>query len=481
LVVAPNDSAATLSICVSYIVWNGAVSNGSPLFQTIQALENPTFIQTILLFNMKKTLTISFAVGLAAAISAQSIQEIATGAGYQKMSFVNLTAGTEKQVTNTVWDIAFSVSGQLDAGIFVNESAGSSMGQALLPVEVFDALTDDFNTQPDPATLVEYQLFNTEKTWDLGAFNERRNPDNALDFGWGEYNFQTHQVVGNAVYVLKLRNGDFRKFKMVSLAGNTYTFQYANLDGSNAVTKTIHKADHAGKTLAYFSFDSGNTVDVEPASGGFDLLYCRYITPLFDPGSMTYIPYAVTGVLSGPDTEVAKADGVNPASVQYSDFKDSLRSELDVIGYDWKTFGGTGWSLDDDLVFFLKAANDRVWKLQFIDFEGSTTGKAIFEKTDLGIIAAVQDPAALGLKVATYPNPVQDQLTVSLDIPVALAQNGQLIVVDLQGRIVLRQSVVLKEGFQVFQLPADYWASGSYFLQLQLPGQSVQLGKVVKN
>ncbi|MBC7777298.1 MAG: T9SS type A sorting domain-containing protein [Phycisphaerae bacterium] len=429
---------------------------------------------------MKKIATISFAVCLSVAISAQTVQKISTAAGYQKQSYVNLSAGTEKQVANTAWDIAFTVYGQQDAGVFANESSGSSMGAPLPLVEIYDALTDNFNDQPDPAGLLDYPLFNKEKTWAYGAFNERRDPDNALDFGWGAYNPPTAEVIGNWVYVVKLRSGDYRKIKIESLIGGVYTFRYAHLDGTNEVVKTINKADHAGKTLAYFNLETNSVVDVEPASGGFDLLYCRYITELLDPGTMEYILYYVTGVLTGPGGKVAEADGVDPVTVAYADYQDSLHTALDVIGHDWKYFSGTAWSLDADRVFFLKTANDRVWKLQFIGFEGSTTGAAVLEKTDLGIISAVQDPAALGLGVTTYPNPVQEQLSVLLDIPATLAQNAQLQVMDLQGRIVLDQSFVLKEGFQVLQLSATSFASGMYVLKLQLPEQTVNLGKIVK-
>lgn len=429
---------------------------------------------------MKKIVTISLLAALAAAVSAQSIQEISTGSGYQKQSFINLSAGTETQVANTAWDIAFTVYGQQDAGIFVNESSGSSMGLPLPLVEVYDALTDNFNEEPDPASLVDYPLFNTEKSWVYGAFNERRNPDNALDFGWGEFNPQTGEVIGNWVYVVKLRNGAYRKIKVESLIGGVYTFRYANLDGTNEVVKTINKADHAGKTLAYFSLETGAVATVEPATGGFDLLYCRYITELYEPSSMEYILYYVTGVLTGPGGKVAEADGVNPSSVEYADYQDSLRSELDVIGHDWKYFSGTAWSIDADRVFFLKTAENRVWKLHFVDFEGSFTGTAVLEKTDLGILSAVQDPVALGLEVGTYPNPFQDQITVSLDVPAALAQKVVLQVIDLQGRMVQRQSITLKEGFQVLQLPASSLASGMYLLQIQLPEQTLGLGKIVK-
>ncbi len=428
---------------------------------------------------MKQLLTLSLALSLSAALFAQDVQEIATGAGYQKQSFVNLSTGIEKLVDNTAWDMAFTVFGQQDAGVFVNESSGTSAGQPVASTEVYQALTDNFDDVIDATSLTDFRLYNSEKSWSYGAFNEVRDTLNAFDYGWGQYNFQTNQVIGNQVYVVKLHNGQYRKLKIESLIGTTYTFKYANLDGTDLQTKTINKADHAGKTLAYFSFDTGSTVDVEPA-GGFDLLYCRYTTWLYDPGSMTLIPYNVTGVLHGRGAKVAEANGVDPTTVTYAEYKDSLRSELDAIGYDWKTFSGTAWSIDEDRVFFLKTAEDRVWKIQFIDFEGSSTGKAVFEKTDLGIITAVKDPAALGLKVATYPNPVQDQLTVVLDVPAALAKTGQLEVVDLQGRLVARQSVTLSEGFQAIQLSAGNWSAGMLTLRLILPQQEVNLGKIIK-
>ena len=72
-------------------------------------------------------------------LSAQTFQQISTGAGYLRQSYVNLASGTEKQVLNTAWDIAFTVYGQQDGGIFINESAGSSMGQPQAAVELYDA------------------------------------------------------------------------------------------------------------------------------------------------------------------------------------------------------------------------------------------------------------------------------------------------------------------------------------------------------
>ncbi len=412
-------------------------------------------------------------------LSAQSVQEISTGAGYRKQSYINLLAGTQKQVDNTSWDIAFTVYGQQDAGVFLNESSGSSMGQPLPQAILYDAQTTSFSDQPDPATLTDYRLFNTEKSWSYGAFNEPRDPGDIFDYGWGKYNFQTNQVAGSRVYVIKLRNGQFRKIKIESLTGTAWTFRYASLNGSNEVVKTINKADHAGKTLAYFSLETGNMVDVEPATGGFDLLYERYTTKLWDPGTQTWIDYDVAGVLHGLNSQVAELDNVDPLAVTYAEAADSFSADLDVIGHDWKYFSGTAWSIDDNKVFFLKNPDNRVWKLHFIDFEGSSTGTAVLEKTSLGVVSSVTDPSAIGVQVLTFPNPVVSELIVSLDIPAGLASGARLQVVDAAGRPVSQQQAV-REGFQVQQIAAGEWTPGLYIVQLAVPGHTITLGKVVK-
>jgi hypothetical protein len=429
---------------------------------------------------MQKSFFLLFSVLIATQAKSQTIQEIATGAGYQKQSYLQLATGIEKQVTNTAWDIAFSVFGQQDAAVFVNESSGSSMGQSLPQVELYDALTDNFEEVLDPTLLTDFRLFNSEKSWLYGAFNERRDTLNAFDFGWGSYNFQTNQVVGNAVYLIKLPNGQYRKLKIESLAGTTYTFTYANLDGTGLQTKTINKTDHAGKTLAYFNLQTGNTVDVEPTTGGFDLLYCRYSTHLFDPGTMAFISYNVTGIINGRGVKAAKADGVNPSTVSYADYQNKLLPNLDVIGHDWKSFSGASWTVDADRVFFLKTSDNRVWKLYFIDFEGSTTGKAVFEKTDLGVISPVLNPALPGLEAVLYPNPVQDLLTIALDIPGNVAPNAQLEVVDIQGRLLVQQPIALHQGFQVLQVPSSSWMPGTHMVRIVTAGTEIKLGKIIK-
>jgi HmuY protein len=432
---------------------------------------------------MKHFLTITLGLISGIALQAQTFQEIATGAGYQKQSFINLAAGTEKQVNNTAWDIAFTAFGAQDAGIFINESSGSSMGQPLPQLELYYTLSDDFTEVPDPTALTDNRLHNSEITWQYGAFNEVRNQNNPADFGWGEYSFMTNQVTGGLVYVIKLRDGQYRKIKIESLAVangvQSYTFKYANLDGTNELTKTVAKNPNTNQVLAYFSFATGNTVDVEPTNG-WDFVYCRYNTFIPDPATGEPTLYNVTGLLSGLGVTVAEADGIDPTVSEIGVYVDSFQTQLDIVGSDWKSFSGTAWSIDEDRVYFVNS-NGTICKLHFVDFEGASTGKAVFEKTELGSTNSVNDPNALGLKLNTYPNPTTDLLYVSLEVPAQLAQNGQLMVTDMAGRQLIQRRVALREGFQVFELPTVQLSSGSYQLNL-VAGQSapINLGQFIK-
>ncbi|MEY4904063.1 MAG: hypothetical protein RLZZ292_1878, partial [Bacteroidota bacterium] len=308
--------------------------------------------------------------------------QITTGAGYQKQTYYNLATGTSKTVAHTTWDLAFSVYGQQDAGIFVNEAAGSSMGQSLPSTEAYNAPTGNFADVITAAQVTE-RLYNTEQNWSYGALNELRDTSDAFDYGWGKYNFGNNTVEGNKVFVLKLRDGNFRKVEIQKLALTKYTFRHAALDGTDEKIVTIDKKDFKENTLAYFSFSAGATVVVEPTDG-FDLLFTRY-SALLTQGPTT-TQYIVAGILTGRGIQTAKATGIDPKTVKVADYTSKFSKDIDSIGHDWKSFSLTTnkWSVANDRAYFLKMKDQTIWKLVFIDFEGSATGTATFEKTNLG-------------------------------------------------------------------------------------------------
>ncbi|HEX5111479.1 MAG TPA: T9SS type A sorting domain-containing protein, partial [Saprospiraceae bacterium] len=254
------------------------------------------------------------------------------------------------------------------------------------------------------------------------------------------------------------------------LINGVYTFRYANIDGSNETSKTIDKADHAGQTLAYFSFTTGATVDVEPA-GGFDLFFCRYTT-LLEAGGDT-VPYLVTGILSAEGIETAQAYPVDPETVQFQEYADSLSSNPEIIGHDWKTFDLANfvWVIPNDLVYFVKTRDDHIWKLVFVEFEGSTTGNATFEKTDLGIISAVNDPSSMLTEFQVYPNPAIDDINVLFSLRNNSAAHVKIQVMDTYGHVINQFATSAGDGLNFFTIQKDNLLPGMYFIRLLVDGQ----------
>ncbi|MCZ2100358.1 MAG: T9SS type A sorting domain-containing protein [Chitinophagales bacterium] len=407
---------------------------------------------------------------------AQEFQKISCGANYKFQSYVNLEKGTEKQVNNETWDIAFTAMGTSDAGIFINESSTSSTGENLPQTELYDAKTTDFDANIDVASIVKNIYYNSEISWNYGAFNEGRNLADPFDYGWGKYNPQNHSVIGENVYVLKLRNGKYKKIQIESLAGIVYNFKYADLDGSNLVTKSINKqTENYGQNLIFYSFDSNSTIDILPQDG-FDLMYGRYISWAKDPNGTIEQFYNVTGVLTGPGIKAAVAKGVNPDTVVEKDVEGQYSTRIDVIGFDWKNFIGTKWSIEQDRAHFLKMPDNTVWKLVFIDFEGSATGNAVFQKTKLGTSATTQ---ITGIEAGIFPNPVENSLYITIDADQNAASNLGAKIMDIQGRVVFESSLDLQAGLNAFEFNTSILKSGTFVLQLN-NGKEVTTKKFVK-
>ncbi len=403
------------------------------------------------------------------------ISQISTGAGYQKQTYYNLTTGTSKTVAHTTWDLAFSVYGQQDAGIFVNEAAGSSMGQSLPATEAYQAPTDNFSDVITAAQVTD-RLYNTEQNWSYGALNELRDTSDVFDYGWGKYNFGTNTVEGKHVFVLKLRDGTYRKVEIQKLALTKYTFRHAALDGTDEKTITIDKKDFAGNTLAYFSFAAGKTVVVEPTDG-FDLLFTRY-SALLTQGPTT-TQYIVAGILTNRGIQTAKAIGIDPKTVKVADYATKFSKDIDSIGHDWKSFNlaANKWEVSTNRAYFVKMKDQTIWKLVFTDFEGSATGTATFEKTNLGKPVAINENISNSIQYKVFPSTLQDNLNIAFDAP--QSERIELAIINAAGRVELQQGIEANTGFQVFSLDASNLSTGLHFVRLTTKN-GVAVAKVIK-
>ncbi len=398
------------------------------------------------------------------AVQAQTVSQISSGAGYGKQAFYSLSTDKSTTVDNAAWDIAFSVYGQQDAGIFVNEASSTTVKA----IELYKAPSNVFADKIVEAD-VKDRLYNDEQSWAYGAFNTDRDLTNNFDYGWATYNTTTKLVEGKKVFVLKLRGATatsiptYRKLEIQNLNLTKYTFRHANLDGSDEKTATIDKKDFAGKTLAYFSLTTGASVAVEPSTP-FDMLFTRY-TSIIDQNGSGPTPYVVLGILTARGVQVAKATGIDPAKVNPKDYNNAYVKNIDVIGSDWKTFNlpASKWELPQDRVYFVKQTDGTIWKLFFVDFEGSATGTGTFEKTNLGKLLAINDISS-DIKFNVFPTIAQN--TVNVAFETAQNENVQINLFDLSGRNVMSQKITTTTGFQVYDFDVNNLQSGSYIVHL---------------
>ena len=372
------------------------------------------------------TLTFCFIIAITQTLNAQ-IEMVSVGANYSQQAYYTLSTGEVEIVNNDAWDIAFSNDGVQDAGIFLNESGDLGANK----LRLYLAPSNDFNQNITDlsAFIEENELHNKEQNWTDGAFNSLKDLYSPFDYGWGTYNPALNTVVGTNVFVIQKRDGNFIKLEITELSGTgTYSFRYANLDGTNEISKTVTK-DLTGPALIHFSFETENIVTMPT---DFDLVFQRYTTPL-DDGYGNLLEYSVTGVLLASGVEAVAANGVDPQTVNPELYIDQTTSTINAIGHDWKYFDFySGWLIDENIAYFVKTKNDDYYKIVFYDFEGSATGTTTFEKTLLDIVST--EDLAQNIETTVFPNPTTDFVTVKSE------ENIESIeIYNLQGKLMLSQ------------------------------------------
>lgn len=379
-----------------------------------------------------------------------TIIQVDQGAGYSQTVFLNLADNEMTTIDYTTWDIAFSTAGR-SVAILVNEAATS--GPTSKPVELFVTSSTDFEEVAD-TTLITDTLYNGDVSLTDGAFNSASDTSNVFDFGWGEYNPATHFVNGTRIFILQLRDGTYKKIRIDQYAGSQYTFTYADLDGKNLVTDSVNVADYEGKTLAYYSLRDQKVVDLEPEN--WDLKFTRYNTPVPYPDSPDeYLDYYVLGVLVRPDVEVAIASDIDPDSVKFEDYADSLTSDMNAIGHEWKVldFSTKTYTIDENQVFFVKTLKNEVYKIQFLDFEGSSTGVTTLKSTLAEVLSALAAPQEYINETILFPNPViGGQAKIKFQSE-ELRQNALLQISNTLGQEVYTQKINILRGENIYTLP----------------------------
>jgi len=395
----------------------------------------------------------------ATATAQQQVEgEVTMGPSYVNHVFYNLETQTEQAVAYDLWDIAFFRNGLMDYGIKINEAKDWEL------FEVGEITTYD-NISIDDADSWT-QLYNPSTDYTKGAFDQASD-NSQYAAGWGYYNTETHHIIGSRAFVLQNGDDAYVKIKIDDYFGG-YTFTYAEWDGTawgEDVEKTIANGD-ADSYYNYYAFDTQDVVTVEPGKETWDLLFAKY-TDTYYHGENTTPNQVVTGVLANPNIKIAKTTEDEASTTDLSE-------DMNVIGVaDWKFLNESyAWEVDSDINYFIKRNDeDTVYKINFTEFEGSSTGVIRFMIDNEATLDVEQ--VAEGVSFNVYPNPTTDKrIQVVYDITATNAAQNQITIYALNGAIVYQSGAESQTGFYTQTLDLSQLTAGVYILEFKSGNQS---------
>jgi hypothetical protein len=374
------------------------------------------------------------------------------GSQYANQSFYSMADGEKANVTNNDWDLQFATS-QRSASIRVNDSK---------LIEVYVLANPDTSNWSSIDTTGMIQLFNADTSWEYGAFNNvgsRQHPDYGCMYYTG-----TGQLKGHRIFVIKLNNGQYKKFWVKSLDYYDYTILIGNLDNTDEQTIMLDKADYSSKNFVYYDLENMEVKNLEPSAEDWDLVFRKY----YAMDSLSFLPFnRVTGALSNLHVQTAEIRGIPIATVTTDDGY-AYTNFINNIGYDWKhyDYDNMVYEIDIDLGYFVKTPLGDVYKIVFTGFSGAINGRIDFQKTKLDQSASsVNELQNANLNSLTvYPNPAQVQ--VNMLISLKKESDIRITLHDISGKTVFEKNITAASGLNNFNLETTQFEKGFYFVKV---------------
>ena len=377
--------------------------------------------------------------------SQETTVNLSLGASYTSQVYYKLNTKTETTVAANSWDLAFFRASNYEHGIRVNDGIG---------IEVFEAANQAtaWNTIDITNEAAWSKLYNSDTDRINGAFMQ-----GSATYGWGEYNTATHHITGTIIYVLKYTDGSYKKFICEDFYGG-YTIKYASWNGSDwseDKSAVISNSNNSNNTYNYFSLQNDSEVMIEPAATDWDFVFTKYFT------DVSTSKYNVTGVLSSDNITVATATGDTTNNLSYSE-------AINTIGYNWKSLNYTTYTyeIDSNLKFYVKDKDEKIYKLYFTEFGGSSTGNLAFNFEDVTQTLGIEE---IGESIAfgIYPNPVRSdkKINIVFDVNKVNKNENKIEIYNLSGQKVLATSITNSLGFYNKEINLSSLNSGIYMLK----------------
>jgi hypothetical protein len=364
-------------------------------------------------------------------------ESLSMGPGYGNDVYYSLTTGMVQTNARNDWHIAFTTR-IVDAAVLTNTVEGVNL-------YIGSTNTSDWATF-DTTGMSWSPLHNSDLAWEEGSFND--GATGHPDYGWGNYNNTTHNVIGSKIFVVQFPDTLYKKIMIESMkTTGDFQFKIADLDGGNEMTKTFNKADYTGNFF-YYDVKQDTAFSKEPASATWDLVFTKYEAQLA-PG----VYYNVTGALKNIGVEASAAKGIDTNMVDWNNHpaKDTSKN---IIGHDWKNYEFTpapgGWVIADSTTYFVKADNGDLYRIIFKTWDGASTGNFTFTKTLISTIGIAENPLT---ELKVYPNPANNVIRFDVE------EDLEIEIINLNGQVVKSSSVELNESVDVSEL-----ASGTYIV-----------------
>lgn len=425
---------------------------------------------------LKSTL-LTVAIAIGSQVNAQTwvADSVEMGASYANDVFYNIMNGSDATEAANNWDIAFQITSFSEP--MFNASVRANHNKRDVQVySLHKQASVHFGNLAPSDTMVAYgdQLLNEDSTWGTGAFTTNRDMTNPLDYGWGAYDMNTHNLNGDSLYLVKAGGVFYQLWiqKYVSIGNVGYWFRVARWDGTGSVSDSIKRvAPYNNRLFAYYNMSTGQFLDREPSRSDWHIMFTQYLKDrVFGANPNKYQNYV--GVLSNLKVRVAKVTGVNPSTVtssNYMMYTPNASEYTNTIGDDWKHFAGM-WTVAPDTSYIIMpdTANGQqeYYHLQFTRFDGTATGKIVFETRKLAAVnLSVNDVNGTAATYSIYPNPAQNVINIMVDAKQA-GKNTVLAVTDITGKVVVTQPVQLSAGVNAYSVNMSAFPAGMYIVSV---------------
>jgi len=423
----------------------------NPFSQNIRPIKSTTMKNNSTIFSISLLVFVLFSISLTSNGQGTMVPDsIIMSAQYADEVYYNLDGGVILTSPRNTWDIAFRTK-KLSSSILTNDGSG------VVLYTYPNADTTGWYSVDTSGLSGWTPMFNDPADWENGAFS--RNATGHPDYGWGKYNEITHNLVGDSLFIIKARDGSFKKLWIVRKYSSldTYYFRYANLDGTNEQSVSCNLDGLTDKDLIGYSFAANSLVNFEANIDTWDIVFTKYMS--VQPNGT---PYPVVGVLSNQGVKTKK---FHPVPLAYDDFGagtwDSTRSS---IGWDWKVFdnGTFSYKIVDSTVYFITALTGDIYKLVFTTFAGSSTGIVKFNRMKAAG-AGTGEPGANSIQLNVYPNPASSRINLSMT-----GQAGEELtftLTDLTGRqLRADRPVRMADGRYAYSMDVTGVQPGIYFV-----------------